>query len=227
MKRKFGRKKTKKPLIVILLIVFSAIIYLYYITEKNIKPMIITISEIKARLIATQAINEAVNSKVANNDFKDIIMIRTDNNGKVTLVQANTVEMNRLSAETSMAIQNAIKDIAAKGLEIPMSNIFGSQIFANTGPKIKINIQPAGSVNVNFNSEFEEAGINQTRLKIYLEVNTDVQIIVPLAQNKIDVATQIPVSETIIVGDVPASYITVPEADIPNYVPTQDPFSNK
>ncbi|HYE80527.1 MAG TPA: sporulation protein YunB, partial [Clostridia bacterium] len=50
--------------------------------------------------------------------------------------------------------------------------------------------------------DFAEAGINQTRLKIYLMVRTDVQIIVPLASNKIDVTTHIPISETIIVSDV-------------------------
>jgi sporulation protein YunB len=88
-------------------------------------------------------------------------------------------------------------------LLIPISNIFGSLVFANSGPRISVNIQPAGTVNVDFYTDFEEAGINQTRLKIYLIVKTDVQIIAPLASNKIDVTTHIPVSETIIVSDVP------------------------
>lgn len=30
-----------------------------------------------------------------------------------------------------------------------------------------------------------------------------------------------------LVGDVPESYITVPEADIPNYTPINDPFDSK
>jgi len=30
-----------------------------------------------------------------------------------------------------------------------------------------------------------------------------------------------------LVGDVPESYITVPESDIPNYTPSSDPFDGK
>ena len=33
--------------------------------------------------------------------------------------------------------------------------------------------------------------------------------------------------DTMLVGDVPESYITVPESDIPNYAPTNDPFDGK
>jgi sporulation protein YunB len=159
-------------------------------------------SEINARLIATQAINDAVNSKISSNSFNHLVDFKADNNGRIALIQANTVQMNRLAAETSLEIQNQIKKIGTTELKIPISNIFKSQLFANTGPKISINIQPAGTVNVDFYTDFEEAGINQTRLKIYLIVKTDVRILVPLASNKIDVTTHIPVSETIIVSDV-------------------------
>ena len=225
MRRSFGRRKKRKtPLLLfaILLFLFS---YIYYITEKNIKPSIMAMSEIKARLIAAQAISDAVNKKIQDNYFNNLIIVKTDSNNRVTMVQANTMEMNRLASQTSLAIQDEIKDMAAKGIRIPISNIFGSQVFANTGPKLNINIQPAGSVNVDFNTEFEEAGINQTRLKIYLVAKTNIQIVIPLASNKIDVVSHIPVSETIIVGDVPESYITVPKEDIPNFVPTKDPLN--
>jgi sporulation protein YunB len=143
------------------------------------------------------------------------------------MIQANTVVMNKLASETSLEIQKVIKGIGVTYLKIPISSILGSQIFANTGPRINVDIQTAGTVYVDFYTDFEEAGINQTRLKIYLIVKTDVQIVIPLATNKVDVTTHIPVSETIIVGDVPESYITVPESDIPNYTPTNDPFDNK
>jgi len=227
MRRKFGQRGSKKKFFFGIIALAIILIYSYYIMEKNIKPTILAMSEINARLIATQAINEAVNNKIGNNTFNNLVDFKTDNNGRISMVQANTVQMNRLAAETSMEIQKEIKKIGATDLKIPISNIMGSQIFANIGPKISVSIQPAGTVNVDFYTDFEEAGINQTRLKIYLKVKTDVQIIVPLASNKIDVTTHIPVSETIIVGDVPESYITVPESDIPNYAPTGDPFDGK
>jgi sporulation protein YunB len=202
MRRKFGQKGGKKKFFFSVTLLAIMLIYSYYIVERNIKPTILAMSEINARLIATQAINEAVNSKIGNNTFNHLIDFETDNNGRISLIQANTVQMNKLAAETSLEIQKEIEEIGITHLKIPISSIFGSQVFANTGPKISVTIQPAGTVYVDFYTDFEEAGINQTRLKIYLKVKTDVQIIVPLASNKVDVTTHIPVSETIIVDDV-------------------------
>lgn len=224
MKRRFGRRR-KKPPILLLAVLLLLLCYSYYVTEKNIKPTLLAMSEIKARLIATEAIAEAVNKKMESNSFNNLVEVKTDNNGKITMVQANTIQMNKLATETSLAIQDGIKDIATKGIKIPISNILGSQIFANMGPKINISIQPAGSVSVDFSTEFEEAGINQTRLKIYLIAKTNVQIVIPLASDQVDVVSHIPVSETIIVGDVPESYVNVPKDGIGDYVPIGDPIN--
>lgn len=202
MRRKFGQKGGKKKSLLGVMLLAIMLIYSYYIVERNIKPTILAMSEINARLIATQAINEAVNSKIGNNTFNHLIDFETDNNGRISLIQANTAQMNKLAAETSIEIQKEIEEIGITDLKIPISSIFGSQLFANTGPKISVAIQPAGTVNVDFYTDFEEAGINQTRLKIYLKVKTDVLIVIPLASNKVDVTTHIPVSETIIVDDV-------------------------
>jgi len=177
--------------------------YSYYIAERNIKPTMLAMSEINARLVATQAINEAVKNRISSNSYDHLIDYKTDNNGRISIIQANTAQINKLAAETSIEILNEIRKIGTTELTIPIFSIFGSQIFANTGPRINVNIQPAGAVNVDFYTDFGEAGINQTRLKIYLVVKTNVQIVVPLASNIIDVTTHIPVSETIIVSGVP------------------------
>ena len=212
-----------------IILVFIIMLYLYMYIEKNIRPKIKVMSEIKARLIATQAINDAVSKKIQMNVFKDLVNIKTDNMGRVTMVQANTSEMNRIAVETSLYIQKELENISEEDLYISIGNILGSQIFADKGPKLRIKIQPAGTVKVNFATEFSEAGINQTRLKIYLKVDTRVQIIMPFAGNEIDVSTNVPVSETIIVGDVPESYINLPIGGSKNFtdlIPQINQFDN-
>jgi len=225
----YSPKKKKIILFFIIMLVFIIMLYLYMYIEKNIRPKIKAMSEIKARLIATQAINDAVSQKIQMNAFKDLVNIKTDNMGRVTMVQANTSEMNRIAVETSLYIQKVLENISEEDLYISMGNILGSQIFADKGPKLRIKIQPAGTVKVNFATEFLEAGINQTRLKIYLKVDTKVQIIMPFAENEIDVSTNVPVSETIIVGDVPESYINLPIGGSKNFtdlIPQINQFDN-
>lgn len=227
--RTYSPKKKKIVMFFTIILVFIIMLYLYMHIEKNIRPKIKVMSEIKARLIATQAINDAVSKKIQMNVFKDLVNIKTDNMGRVTMVQANTSEMNRIAVETSLYIQKELENISEEDLYISIGNILGSQIFADKGPKLRIKIQPAGTVKVNFATEFSEAGINQTRLKIYLKVDTRVQIIMPFAGNEIDVSTNVPVSETIIVGDVPESYINLPIGGSKNFtdlIPQINQFDN-
>ena len=95
---------------------------------------------------------------------------------------------------------------------MPLRNAFDTHIIDL--PSIRVKIIPQGSVTVDYATEFESTGINQTRHRIYIIVNTDIKMIVPLVSENIRVTTNIPIAETIIVGDVPESFVNVPEDDM-------------
>ena len=57
------------------------------------------------------------------------------------------------------------------------------------------------------------AGINQTRHRIYLELSCDVYILMPSGSKRVSVAAQVVVSECLIVGVVPNSYVYVDDTD--------------
>jgi sporulation protein YunB len=232
MKQKYFHKKryvAKKSPFLVLTILVCIIMMLYYIIDKNLKPIIMVMSENKARIIATQAINEAANRKIAKDDYKDLVTVMIDKDGKVTMLKIDPILMNKLATETTLAIQEELNGIDSKSLKIPFANIFGSQLLANTGPSINVRIQPIGSVKVDYKSAVEAAGINMARHNIYLYVETNIRIIAPFIRNDVGVATHVPISETIIVGEVPESYINVPKDnnEYLNFVPTEDPFDGK
>ncbi len=134
------------------------------------------------------------------------------------MMQANTVMMNRLASEVALTVQDKIQDIRTSSVEVPLGTVFGSQLLAQYGPKLDIGVTPIGMVNVDFKTEFEHSGINQTRHKIYLVIKTQVKIIVPFSSNTTTVETSVPIAETIIVGKVPQNYIYVPENEFLNVV---------
>lgn len=204
MKRKYfrQRKRNKKASLLLLTVLAGIIILSFLIVERNLKPTIIAMSEIKARTLATQAINDIAGDKLTEEEYRNLIIVMTDNNGKVTMVRADSMLMNKLARETTMAIQQQLTELDTNSLSIPIANIFGSQILANTGPKINVKIQPIGSVRVDFKSESETTGINMTKQKMYLFVETNIRIVAPLIRNDVEVSTHVPISETIIVSDV-------------------------
>lgn len=217
-KRSAFRKKIKGS--VIILVIVLIVLFLSWMVNYNIKPPLLAISEMRARTIATQVINEAIMSELTYKvKYEDLFVVKTDKENRITMLQANTMSMNRIAAETALRIQESLRQMGTKKVSIPLGSVLGSEIFAKLGPRFNIDILPMGTVIVDFITDFEEAGINQTRHKIYLAVNAQVRVVLPLASDVVDVATRIPIAETIVVGDIPQSYIFVPEDEFLNVVP--------
>ena len=63
------------------------------------------------------------------------------------------------------------------------------------------------SSTASFRSELTAAGINQTRHQIFLELNVQLSFLLPWRDMDTSVQTEVLVSETVIVGKVPASYM--------------------
>ncbi len=218
---RLGRKKYLKFKIIISIIIIGATLstsFLYL--DRQITPTVQAIGELKAQEITTRAINESI-SLVLKEDiqYQDLISIKEDRDGNITMMQANTFMMNKVASDVALTIQYYLKQIKTASDKIPLGNALGSQLLAQYGPKMKLTVTPLGMVNVNFGTEFEQSGINQTRHRIYLIINTSVRVMVPFSSNTINVTTYFPVAETIIVGKVPMNYVNVPEDEFLNLMP--------
>lgn len=192
-------------------IVLFLFIYCFWQVETNIKPTLLTLAETKATVLATQTINRIITDKVTNSTTPgQLVNVHQDNRGRVVLIQPNAMAFNRLAAETTLEVQEELKKITEQRIEIPMGQIFGSQIFASYGPKIVVTIVPVGTVEIKVLDKFEQAGINQTRHLVYLAATTKMRIVVPLVSKAVNVNTQVPIAEFIVVGDVPSTYLQLP-----------------
>lgn len=199
-----------KPVAVVVICFVLALSLPFIIIEKNLRPTIVAISKAQAEHIALAAIQDAVNNKVAKVvEYKDLIFVRTDSRGRVVLMQPNTVKINSLAADTTLEVQKALQTLEGKVFKIPLGQTLGSQLLASYGPKIKVTIVPIGTVKVNVEDKFEHAGINQTRHRLYLTIQTKVKVVIPMVSDSVKVASQVPIAETIIVGEVPQTYLNV------------------
>ena len=83
----------------------------------------------------------------------------------------------------------------------------GMTLLAGSGPRIPISIVPVGSVQTDFETEFEACGINQTRHKVYLQLSASIRIVIPTGAKTTNVTANMLVTESIIVGKVPESFV--------------------
>ncbi|MDR1774470.1 MAG: sporulation protein YunB [Clostridioides sp.] len=212
------KKKLKKLLLffVSIFIIVNIMVMFVYV-DTRIRPMIKVLADAKALEMGDQAINEAVSSLVKGKiNYEDLMNIKLDNQGKITMIQANTMSMNQIAADVALEIQKNLTKENAKTEDIPIGTVLGSPILAKYGPKLKLKIQPIGTTFVTFQTDFVASGINQTRHTIYLEANTKVKVIIPLISSDQEVKTKIPITETVLVGDVPNYYINSNDNNLEN-----------
>jgi len=200
------RRKNKLVLYFILLMI--SLVGFFIFLEVNLGPTIVAVAEAKTQLTATRIINEAVHHHVVGKvNYCDLMEIHKDNQDRIVLMLPNTIMINQLASETTLEIEKNFDQIKNEGFSIPLGLITGSALLADSGPSIKIGVIPVGVINVNVEDKFIDAGINQTKHCIYLDINTELKVVVPMMNSVINVSMQVPITESIIVGPVPQWYM--------------------
>lgn len=190
------------------------------VADSALKPALNALAEARVRYYAVDIMNRAIKEVTSHTDVKSVVEILTNDDGSIRLVQTDSAVMNRLSTQVSELAQEMLQELKNINVSIPMGSLVSNGLLSGKGPDIHITMIPAGSVNTDFSTEFENAGINQTRHRVYLKVSAEVQIIAPLSGCSIEVSTVVPITEMIIVGEVPNTYIHVDKAqDILDLVP--------
>ena len=193
--------------ILLIIIVFNSIIYIF---GKRILPTVLELGEIKIKSEAVKVMNEeSVNVYSENFKYDDIINIEKDSDGNITMIRANTVKQNYLASQVVLKCDERLSELEDLGVKIPLGYLTNNVMFYNMGPKITVKMQQIGNITTSYESEFESAGINQTRHKIYLNMTATMRVIVPFNSKEVEVTCQIPVSDTIIVGKIPETAINM------------------
>ncbi len=155
---------------------------------------------------ATHIIQEEVENRMNYYTYSDFIKIEKNEAGQVTLMQANTVLLNQIISKITNDIQTRIDQSPTTMVYINYGSVSGISILKNFGPKFEIELETAGAITTQVKSQFESVGINQTLHKIYLELNGSIGILTPIGSFSKEVASQVLLTEAIIVGEIPDTF---------------------
>jgi len=199
------RWKNKQKLIIVA-IFFLALFGIYYF--RIMLPVIKTYSAQQTEAITERAINQAV-SNVINRTLRydTLIDINYASTGEIASFSANQYEINTITREIVKETQYQMTNISKHGLKLNMGTFTGIPFFIGKGPSINLNLIPIGVVGSKFESEFSSVGINMTKHTLYLYIDVNVNIVLPIQTYNIDSTNQILLAESIIVGKVPEVYL--------------------
>lgn len=187
----------------ILLVIFSSLTTLYI---KVIEPILIQFTQANAYSLAMKSTEQAIRSNLKNITYDSIISEVTDENGKIVALRTNTNELNRISNNLAIDIEENIARQNESSIKIPLGLFFNTGIFGGAGVRVKIKTVPLGDTKIECISQFDSVGINQTRHRIVLNIKTYFTIIAPVYLRNECYEKEIVLAETILNGDIPDTY---------------------
>ena len=183
---------------------------LFVAVNTAVRPRLKEMTAIQASYISNHAIDQAAEEVLAREDidYGSFVTLHTLENGSISSMTANIREMNRFKTEISNEVQKKILEYKEREVSIPLGTLTGIDLLSGRGPRIKMRIELYGNVTANLKSDFDSAGINQTRHRIICDVKVGVSAIIPGCSSYTEA-----VSETVLAGDVPESFTNVDTTD--------------
>ncbi|MBU8906580.1 sporulation protein YunB [Desertibacillus haloalkaliphilus] len=203
-----------------------------WLVEKGIRPTLIEIAQTETQKIATQAINDAISKKIVDNTgMEDLINIEKDNNDNITSVGFDAQIYNRVVSEAIIRVQKYLKMVeqgqieslsVPEGVEvdfneqtfsdngiihtIPLGQATNNALLAHLGPQVPVKFTAIGDVKAQLNETIEPSGINNTYISVAMDIEVDVQVVIPFATEEQTVGTTIPIGMIFVPGEVPYFY---------------------
>lgn len=187
------------------------LIGLFFIADLSFRPIVETVNAYECHEKVTSIINNAVLAEIerVGAEYSTLVNLSKNNDGEVISVESNVMNINRLKTEVAERVEREIERLSAINIEIPVGTLTGVQLLHGRGFNVGMSVQPLGYASTSIISEFTSAGINQTLHRIVIEINADVDAIIPGFSTRVPVSTTIVAAETVIVGRVPDAYTHV------------------
>lgn len=192
-------------LIVILLIAVSALIFFRYKFNEPVREL----AQAQVLNATSDLINDAIDRQIEAGDiqYDRIVYFEKDLNGSITALKTNMSEVNRLKTNTLNIINDEILALDQSDIGVPVGSLFLPEFFSGRGVTIPVQILSIRNSDAYFDSHFTQAGINQTLHKLNMHVLVDVSVLVLGQSASFTVSSEVVVAETIIIGDVPNTFL--------------------
>lgn len=200
-------KNSDIVLIIIIVILLITYIFLKIFTYRS-EPILLDYAKRKSTNMISSLINKSINEVLLKYNYENIIEIEKDKNGKVENLNINNKDVNEILYLTTDNILNNIELLEKNKLllYVPIGVIHNIPILVNIGPKIPFKIEILSSTNNDTFTKVKEYGINSSIVEVYLNVNIQLQVILPFTSEIIDVNKQLLLDSKIIQGDIPEYY---------------------
>lgn len=186
-----------------------------HVVSTRLQPVVETMAVSRATNLITQTISDAVDDCLTEYDlsYSDFVSMETDSAGQVTSLVGNIAGNNRFKRLVADLLTERLEQLTSEDLGIPLGSLTGQILLSGIGPLIRVNVYSVGDVTAVYSNSFTAAGVNQTLHRVSLDITAVVYLFLPGEVIPVTVSDSVCVAETVIVGQVPDTYLNLNRGD--------------
>lgn len=201
------KKKFRLKYIIIPCIVICALYGLfcsYVVMMRTVR----TVAQSRMEQVASEAIHHAISASASDSEkYGELVNICRDAEGSIESLTLNSHAVNKIKSDISLGVLEYLDNPENYIVKVPVGNFFSSEFVWGMGPKIKFKIVPLNATEIDFESKFVPAGINQVLHTVNVKVNVRIMALLPGFEEISEVTSSAVISESVIIGDVPQTYL--------------------
>ena len=192
-----------------MIILVVAVSLAFLMLRSRYRDIIQELAQTQVKNTTSDLTNDAIAKQIAQGviQYDRIVYFEKDLDGRITALKTNMSEVNRLKTDILNLINDEILALDTSDIGIPLGSLFLPELLSGKGPAIPVHILSIRNSDAAFTSAFSQAGINQTLHQLVMVVSVDVSVLVLGQTSRVSVNSEVVVAETVIVGDVPSTYL--------------------
>lgn len=200
------RRKIIIPTVTAVLLLCAVGIFCFI--ELRIKSIRDEMSTLEANSVASSALTAGITEALADYkiNYSDIVSFTYDDNGNIKSLSTDIITLNSLGNEIGNKTDNYINKMGTYKVTVPLSALLGVQLISGIGPDITFYVTMRGLTSTCFEDNFEQAGVNQTRHQIFLNVKIRTHVVFGGKVNIVEYNSNICIAESVIVGVTPSTF---------------------
>lgn len=185
------------------------------VTDLCFRPIIESVNYNECHAAVSDVINKSIAAELEHGDisYDKLAVLTRDESGSVCSIESDTVNINRLKNNIASRLEEALAELGSIEIKIPVGTLTGIQLLHGRGFEVGMTVNPQGYAQTSIISEFTEAGLNQTRHRIIIQITAVADAVIPGYSSRVTVTTAVVAAETIIVGKIPDAYTHVVAGD--------------
>ena len=136
-------------------------------------------------------------------DYGDLVELSYASDGEISALSVNHNMVNSIKSEIAMQVSHKLNLQDEYPVHVPIGAFMNNIYLMGKGPRIKFILVQRGCVQVDFEHEFQTAGVNQVLHTLKINLDVDVALMLPFYDTHTYMKTSAILAQTLINGNIP------------------------